>query len=225
MLERLRSVWRKFRKSSHCAVLFVPSKTMEPNDPVETIRFGVSALCEGDPSCIQMPTRQAHLDAALRAGGAQPSPRHIILFAHPSSSWSGFAVNPSSPSENETLLPDWWQISNHRFGYLVAHVCFGARVLAAEPWKQVFPEWLSYNEDIHAFLANDDDIALWVNLGKSIVDAAVHSANVRSLSNRVRAAYLQKMADLMDSLTTRNVVHEMHLQKAMDSLETSGGTT
>jgi hypothetical protein len=200
---------------------------MEPNDPVEIIRLKVSALCQGqgDPSCIQMPTREAHLSEALRASGTKPKPRHIVLFAHPSSTWSGFAVNPSSPSGNETLLPDWWEISNHRFGYLVAHVCFGARVLGAEPWKQVFPDWLSYNEDIRAFMGSDEDIELWVNLGKSIVDAAVHSENVRSLANRVRAIYLEKMADLMDCLNTRNAVHEMHLQKAMDSLETSGGAT
>ena len=121
-------------------------------------------------------------------------------------------------------MPEWWRVSDHRFKWIVAHVCYGSRILSAEPWRHIFPVWLSYSEDIHALLVTDSDITVWASLGKSIVDAAVSSRTIKGVAYRVRAAYWKKMAELMDStdlLDGRNLIHEMHLQRALDCITTS----
>lgn len=223
IFNRMRRAWRKFRRYPDCAVLFVPSKHIGPNDPVEALSARVSAMCSGSPLCLHIDKREPNLASALQRAGGARAPREVVLFAHPSPTRSGFAVNPSDPSRDEPLLPDWWQISDHHFEWILAHVCYGARVLSTESWEGVFPAWLSYSEDIHAFLINTSDIDLWANLGKSIVDAAVTTRTVAALEDRVRAAYYEKIAELKDSWNTRNSLHKMHLQKAMESIEIHGG--
>jgi len=149
-------------------------------------------------------------------------PREVVLFAHPSSTWSGFAVNPADESTDEALLSEWWLISNHRFKRLVAHVCYGARILGTEPWQGVFPSWLSYKEDIHALQSTESDRKMWAELGKAVVDATVESKTIQALAYRLRAAYFMKMAELKDcSSDGTDALHAIHLQMLIDGLKTS----
>ncbi|HAA19439.1 MAG TPA: hypothetical protein DCP28_11955 [Cytophagales bacterium] len=72
----------------------------------------------------------------------------FILIAHPhNSSKPDLHLNPI---EANSIPIDWWYGSNtSNIELLYAHVCSGSDILNSEMWSQVFPNWVSYNKDIH----------------------------------------------------------------------------
>jgi hypothetical protein len=106
---------------------------------------------------------------------------------------------------------------------IVAHVCRGKAVLDNQLWRATFPAWVSYDVSIDAYLGSKHSQQVWGDIAKAIVDSTLESRTPRGLADRIRAAYLSKMADLRDFGQPEDVVHIINIQKAMEGLVFSKG--
>jgi hypothetical protein len=223
MIARFRQLLRRFVMKRRLIVLFVPSRRRRPNDPVEVMSETLPSLCGGS-SCVVIREKPYRFLSLLPAGKEKMT-QFIVLFAHPSDSLTGFDVNSPSDAGRDVLESSWWQRPDLPFKVLVAHTCGGRRILDERAWQEVFQNWVSYDVDIDAFLVTERDRKIWAEIGNAIVHATLESRTAASLTNRIRSAYLGKMADVSDFREPHNAVHVMHFQKAMDGLVSQGGGT
>ncbi len=211
-----------FSKKSRYLVIFVPFRSNSDHiDPVAALAEPISRLCGRFPRCVVIEEKPTHFSDVSRLTGVRRLPRYIILFAHPSTFLPGFATRRANGEEDALTIP-WWQTSNHRFEMMVAHVCRGKSILNKRDWRPVFPKWVSYTADIRAFLPTSRDRKIWARIGKAIIDAAVSTRSPGALKDRICAAYLEAMAQLKESYklpgTERNIIHILHVQKALDGV-------
>jgi hypothetical protein len=197
-------------------VLLVPFKRDKSTDPVVELSPIIRDSCIGSANPIFLPKRPEHFSEIQLAG--RRLWRQVVLFAHPSPTADGFAVNPQDAGWQSSLTTDWWYTQDHEFDLMVAHVCNGHRILSREEWQQIFPKWISYDIDIHALLMNSRDNKLWGEIGASIVKAAVETDTIKTLKARIHDAYRQKMAQIRNSGMRRDIIHLLHFQRAMDGL-------
>lgn len=223
MIARFRQMVRRLVARRSLVVLFVPSSSHRPNDPVEVMSETVPSLCGGS-NCIVVREKLGHFLSLLPAGKGKDA-KFVVLFAHPADSLMGFEVNNPAGAGQGVLESSWWRRPDHAFDVLVAQTCGGHRILDDSSWQDVFPNWVSYKVDIEAFLVTERDRSIWAEISSEIVDAALESRTAASLTNRIHAAYRRKMADVSDFREPHNVVHVMHFQKAMDGLVSKGGDT
>jgi hypothetical protein len=197
-------------------VLLVPYRRDTSSDPVVALSSIIRNCCRGSADSIFMPKRPDHFSEIQPTG--RRLWRHVVLFAHPSPSADGFAVNPQEGEQQSSLTTEWWYTQNHKFDLIVAHVCNGQRILGRTEWQQLFPNWISYDVDIHTLLMTSRDRKLWGEVAESIVNAAAISNTLKSAKDRIRSSYLLKMAYLRDSGTKRDLIHLLHFQKALEGI-------
>lgn len=212
----------KARRCDRCFVLLVPFSRHGINDPVITVSSLLPQLCRRSAECVTIKQKPTHF-SEINPCAKETSSSRLVLFAHPSGSTLGFAVNTDSGGGEDSLTAQWWQIPSHRFERVVAHVCHGQRILSKKSWRSVFPLWVSYAVDIHALLVEARDREIWAGIAKATVDSIVKTSTVATLKEEIRLSYLRTMVQLRDSGIERDIVHILHFQKAMDGITSSEG--
>jgi hypothetical protein len=203
-------------------VLFVPSrKQRRPIDPVEVIAQSLPSTCGLYSTCVEIPEKPPYLSSVLPQRRRKLA-RRVVLFAHPSNTFEGFEVNKAKTAGYDVLPPPWWHNSSMPSEILVAHVCYGERVLTKNDWSKIFPRWISYRNRIDALMHDPGDKAIWAQIALDVINATIESPNVLSLSHQLKAVYESKMAELSADIQGSNVLHLMHFQNALENLVSSG---
>jgi hypothetical protein len=148
----------------------------------------------------------------------------IVVYAHPAVKYTGFAVNPGPESARNVLLLTWWQAPTVTFRILVAHVCNGAAILNAQPWRAVFPQWVSYDGWVGGYYETPIARARWGRIADATLDATADGGTPRSIANRIRFAYIREMVDIEDNGRDEDgdPLTYMFFQDALETLTISG---
>src|SRR6185295_17502920 len=88
----------------------------------------------------------------LKSIGIKTVPSKLVLFAHLTPSLTAFA-SKGGAGGLASLTRDWWKHSRP-YDCVVAHVCRGADVLSQASYAEVFPNWVSYRDDIRKYLGS-----------------------------------------------------------------------
>jgi hypothetical protein len=214
---KLKRWWYRHRKGNHQVVLLIPSRRRGSADPVAAISSLLPSLCSGMSECRVIDPKPDHISDALVALKVR-SKRLAVLFAHPTDSFGGFEANGPLISDVDFIAPEWWTTPQQQWEILMAHVCNGQKVLDSPLWKTVFPNWVSYKVLLEALTFTDYDRKLWADIAMAFVTAAIESRTAENLSNRIRAVYLNKIADLGDFGNPRDIIHIIHFQGALDGI-------
>jgi hypothetical protein len=217
MIGRIGRLIQRYAARKSQIVVLVPSRRRGSSDPVKAISSFLPSLCKRLSRCILIPTRPPHFVDTLPANEGRGTKR-VVLFAHPADSLLGFEANNLTLSGDDCLTAEWWRRPGRHFEMLVAHVCQGQKVLEHMSWRDVFPNWVSYRDSIDAFLSSEHDKKIWAEIGVDIVEATTESRTAEHLTNRIRSAYILKIAEIGDFNNPRDVIHVIHFQNAMERL-------
>jgi hypothetical protein len=211
---------RRMRLGDHFLVLFIPYDKHGDGDAVAAIGRGVHGRIARPPASVWLSARCAGITDAAKSAGLSAPPVRVVLFAHPNAAENGFLINPAAGGL-DTLSTSWWEVPNHEYEFLYANVCNGAAVLEREPWSAVFPRWISYNQQIVAFMGTKRAATLWVELGQRLVRGCWESENVEALHHRIQAAYQETLGHLHDTLDEPggDAITMTYMTRALNSLE------
>lgn len=223
MALKLSRLWRSLRKPPY-TVIFVPYRAFGEGDSVAAFMRFVNSRHRRLLDICMVEKMRSHLYEALKESGVAP-PARLVLFAHPARGLNGFYVNPNSEeATGDVLLLRWWEVEGRPpYEVLIAHVCRGAHVLRRSPWTRVFPKWISYEGDIRTFLATELGTRRWEKVFASILREAPKSSEIASIQNRLKAVYLNAMADLQDTYNERggDALNLIYFQECLQSLAIS----
>lgn len=220
MRKRFKAFLRSLRMRQRFLVMFIPY-------PPYGDRDAVAALAPRIRRKIKNRHLHAQLDefvdsfAAVARKCRLELPSRLVLFAHPCPGHTAFAVN--SAAGTETLRADWWRYPGARYEFMVAHVCRGADVLQGASYRQVFPDWISYREDIEVYTGSPAAEERWDQLTDGIIQAVWESDSMISASLRLQAVYRNALAHVYDTRRAEDgdFLTLIHFMGALEALTTS----
>jgi hypothetical protein len=220
MRKRVRSFIRSWRLRRRFLVMFIPYLPYGDSDAVAALAPRIRRKIKHRHLHTQLDEFVDSFRSVARQSKLE-LPSRVVLFAHPCPSHTGFAVN--SATSAETLRADWWRYPGARYEFIVAHVCRGAEVLRRASYREVFPEWISYREDIEVYTGSPAADERWVQLTDGIIRAAWESESFTSATLRLQAVYTNALAQVYDTKRAEDgdSLTLIHFMGALEALTTS----
>jgi hypothetical protein len=149
-------------------------------------------------------------------------PKSIMLFAHSNEETDGFLVNPSSVRNSSEIQLKWWKCDIN-YDWLFAHVCNGAAILNRPEWHKVFPNWLSYSDDIYSFVATQKGNSCWKSIIKLILEVIPKCKSIKCMKEQLKTIYRNAMAELASNYEPKygDTLNLIYLENCIQSIKTS----
>lgn len=220
MIKGLRNI---FRKKRNTAVIYVPPDQAE-NMTTGLIRHKMEQWQRRlFLSAVVTQDTTDFTQLILNYTGETTYPSRIILFGAADKSATSFLLPQDFPGEDKVLMPSWWNKGNGAFEFLFAYSDRGALVLRQESWREVFPNWISFNDHLYFFLGSYRGRKLWADIFEGLIKASVEGKDVEDIKKKMIAVYMSFMSKIYDSYQAEegDVLNLLYIQQAMNSLETS----
>jgi hypothetical protein len=201
----IKTLYKQIRKKllppSRVFVLFVPCDEYGDSDPMKILAPLVQEVLGHDHSVVLgelIPTDISELLVRLNITRA---PTRIVLFAHPTKQNHAFATNGLGGSA--AIHASWWR---------------GIR-----KYQIFMATWVSFEDEIRAFLGSVKGRELWVGLCADTVTATSESTSATGLFHRLRAHYENALANIGDTYDARqgDLLNVGYLQGCLESLRVS----
>ena len=220
MKKQLKSLLGSLRVSRRFLVIFVPCKRYEPRDAVASLaprvrrrirRRHLHAVLDHFVNSFSVVARKSRLER----------PSRLVLFAHPDADHTGFEVN--SDARTETLRAEWWHYPGAHYEFVVAHVCRGADVLGRARYREVFPKWISYRDEIEMYTGSSTADERWDHLTDGIIRTVSESESFASAAMQLKDVYRHALAYIHDNKRAADgdSLTLIHFMGALDALTTS----
>lgn len=205
------------------ALLFFPCKEKGDKDAVPVYYSYITAIHRRIFWCYLVDDLRYNGYADIFSNvNPEKTPKSIMLFAHPNDQRDGFLVNPSSVRSSPEIKLDWWKC-NINYDLFFAHVCNGAAVLKKPDWREVFPKWLSYSDEIWSFVLTEKGNSCWRRVICSILRKIPNGKSIEDMKGSLLEIYERSIVKLAKKYEPRygDTLNLMYLENCMQNIKTS----